>query len=382
VRSFVPSQNEIAGAAWTPNGLVVIGSGYDVDSEQPLIGRLDVDGAWVAGGQMAGDLRHPDEFEDFSALVPAGDGGWYAVGLTRVGTGGCATCLGNDGLVIRFDADLGVRWTRVIGGPTGDEGFDAALVLPDGDVLAIGAGTKHDYSEGAETDVDGGQAVISRLGPDGTHRWSRRPRITAGPRGATLHRAIVDPDGGVLVVGSMTFTQRPIVAHVSDAGALTWIREARVGDRHGEVTDVAIASDGSLITAGWERVDGVGLDRYGVIMRTNTTRDAVVWSRRFALADTNARVVRLLRSRRGDLVVAASGAGPDGTAAMVLRMDDDGNGPACLPTLTGTGRLIDQTDASIVPAFTIAPVNTVVAATTVGGLEFPVSPAPGTTCAP
>lgn len=378
VRTFQGSeQTVISSAHITVDQLFVVGSKYTDTDQQHTFGAFALDGSWRSSQRMGGGLADPGESDVLSDLVPTADGGYIIVGSTRIGTGGCGpSCHGTDALVVKLRADGTVEWTRAIGEALGDEAYERVIALPGGDVIAFGGGGAYDFSGGAGTNIDAGPSLISRIGGDGTIRWSRRIKTSAVGRGSALTDGVLDPQNGeLIVVGAQDYGDTPIIAHVTQDGAVTRIHEVILDGFPGRVTAVQLADDGGLFIAGFEEVPPINLDRSAYVARTNATRDGIVWARRVALAYASDDWVRLLRSRRGDLVLWSTGTGADLTRAVVVRIGADGEGASCWPLAPASMTFAAVTDASIDVNLVTTPISAVGETLTGGAIPLPGQPA-------
>lgn len=191
-------------------------------------------------------------------------GGAFDDALTMFGVATTQTATLMDGLVVAVPADWSIApapvWWVTFEGSGDAEVYDVAGT-PDGGVVVVGrfvdttdvrlANTSDQtVVPGIATGEGNGDAFITMLGPDGTHRWTQ----TIGGTGFDIANAVaVDRSGHVIVVGHLddgsaelddfgvVFAQQhdAFVAELDPQGAFTWV-QLLGGPDDDEAHDVSI----------------------------------------------------------------------------------------------------------------------------------------------
>jgi hypothetical protein len=208
-----PGEQRFLGAARGATGVtVVVGmvqgevnlGGDDLGS-----GADDVD-AMVAIFEPDGSHRASRSFGTWGTLQIAyavaldGAGGAVVVGevegVVDFGFGNNWTPGGADAFVLKLDEEGNTLWSKRFG----DESFQRATTVaidPDGSILLAGNFSGSINFGGATlSTVEGDDAFVVKLAPDGTHLWSRR----FGGAGYTLATSIATTPRGPVVAGVFT----------------------------------------------------------------------------------------------------------------------------------------------------------------------------------
>lgn len=254
-------QAGIAVAAEPTGGAVVVGQlggvadfgGETLESA----GGDDIFIAWVdPGGEVTRRLRLGDANpQEARAVAVASDGSVLLAGAMSgaVDFGGdtWTSAGGRDGYVAKLAPDGSPAW----GLRFGDAGYQAAAgvaVDPAGQVLLAGAFSGSVTLGDTVTSAGGHDALIAKLGADGTPLWSRS---LGGPLDQRAHGVAVDAAGEAVVVGEFAGTvgiggstvgsagaSDAFVLKLDDAGELRWLR--RFGGSGAE-TARRVAADGA-----------------------------------------------------------------------------------------------------------------------------------------
>jgi hypothetical protein len=345
-RSFDANEGSFEAGVLTNDSLFVAGFVYDpVSSQQPMYGDLAFDGTWIRSTRPG--LLAADENESFTDAALLSDGGFIVVGYTRLGQGGCASCDGTDALAVRLAADRSVMWALALGSPYGDESAHRVIALPGGDFVVFGGGRgQFDYSLGLGTDPDSAPSFAYRLSASGNVVWQRELRLPA-ERGAAVTDAVLDPATGHIVFsGFASFGAVPYIAEMTTDGAITSARQISLGIGEGEVSTIALAPDGGLFIAGSELVPPDEATSKYYVARLDPSRASAVWAFRGTGA-WSADPLRMIRSTRGDLVVAVPATWASRDDSLVGRVGFDGEHAPCWQTSPVTLAIESVTDHSV-----------------------------------
>ncbi len=193
------------------------------------------------------------------------DGGFIIVGYTSSGGAGQ-----EDVYLLRTDAAGDTLWTRTIGGPGNDFGWDI-LEARDGGYVIVG----FTNSVGA-----GGDAVyVIRTGPTGTVLWERTYGGPEDERAWAFHRT---GDGGyVIAAQTASFGAGDLdvyLLRIDAAGDTIWTRTLG-GPGVDRVFATEPTADGGSVFAGITNSEGAGdIDAY--LIRVDATGD-LLWARTF-----------------------------------------------------------------------------------------------------
>ncbi|MBD3219960.1 hypothetical protein GF314_01850 [bacterium] len=155
---------------------------------------------------------------------------------------------GFDGLLVKYDRDGNLLWSRTRDGGGGE--WDSAVHLvahPSGDIVVGG------YTEVAALDA---AWWVLRYTAAGDFVWDFVANGFATSE--EVEGVSVDPDGNIYVVGELALpgeNQDLVTAKLSPAGGLIWEDGLDGGGPHGEsAAGLALTSDGDVVVAGkvWE----------------------------------------------------------------------------------------------------------------------------------
>jgi hypothetical protein len=198
-----PGDDYAGGVAAHPDGTVSLAyaASGPVDG-RPYAGGLDAvvtrQDAWtVQFGTPANDRLY--------GAVAVGDGEVAVAGYTRGDLDGAHPgSPADDGVVVRLTAAGERAWVTQVGAPTAADRFYAVAAAPDGGVYVAG------YSSGSYAGPSAGDkdAVLARLGPDGSVAWARQ---FGGPGEDKAYAVAVD--GDAVYVAGVTSAGLPDAAH-------------------------------------------------------------------------------------------------------------------------------------------------------------------------
>ncbi|MEB3271931.1 MAG: Calx-beta domain-containing protein [Synechococcus sp.] len=231
----------VAGATWgglggqIPSGLA-----------DGFLTRLSADGipVWTR-------LLGTEQEERATALARGLDGSLYVAGSTNGALHEAVNSGSSDAFLSKYDPN-GLRlWTRLLGGVSAD-GATGVVVANDGAIYICGS-TEGTLQEQAS--AGGGDAFVSKFGPDGSHLWSR----LVGSTDFDAARSITVGRNGNVFVAGMTagsFDGQPnrgqrdgfLSQFSADGTRLTtqWLGTAAADG----ITAAAAAPDGSIVLSG------------------------------------------------------------------------------------------------------------------------------------
>jgi hypothetical protein len=383
VRAFDDHEGAFEAALLTTDSLFVAGFVYDpLDSQQPMFGDIELDGTWRASMRPLGSLENTGEYEAFTDVVRTDDGGFLLAGYTRSGVGSCdVPCDGTDALAVRLRPDRSVMWASAVGYDYADDSVHRIVRIPGGDFILLGGGRgQFDYSLGLGTDIDGTPSMAYRIDALGNVVWQRELRLPS-QRGGRVDDAVFDPASGQLVIsGSMGYGRQPFFAEMALDGTITRAFNVSLGVGDGEVSSIVLADDGGLFIAGYELQPPQETTRHIYVARLDPSRTSAVWAFR-STTGYSGDPLRMIRSMRGDLVVAIPSAGSSNSDVIVARVDGGHAGSGCWPTSPASLTISPLDDNSVAATYT---------STALGGaplqvlpgieLRFPSSPAPASRC--
>ena len=220
--------------------------------------------------------------------------------------------------ILKFAPDGSLAWQRIWNG-RGVHGKQAVTVASDGSVYVTGL----DFSN------DDGNAVLLKFSPSGALIWER---VWGGSGGEGGHAVATDAADGSVYIGGRT-TSFPttstglFVVKFSAAGALLW---QKVWDNvSGEA--VTVAPDGSVYAAATAPRPGGGLAEFDVHALKITSAGSLVWARAYQAGEVvDARGGMAAAPDSGSIAIAGAvqapeGGGSVGIAALLLKIDSNGN---------------------------------------------------------
>lgn len=195
---------------------------------------------------------------DGSAFITGRIYQWVTFGPGEGGETTLGWAGGEDLFVARYHPDGSLAWASDAGGALNDRGHGIA-VLPDGSTLVTGI---WEFNDSATV----GDLLLMKYNPDGSLAWTRQDGGTSFDQGYAVAAL---PDGSALITGSFsgtaTFGQGEsgeislvseggtgdiFVAGYHPDGTFAWARRAGgVGDDRGQ--SIAPAPDDSILVTGW-----------------------------------------------------------------------------------------------------------------------------------
>lgn len=213
------------GLAITADGRFVLAG----DTESPEDGSRDI---YLVLTDEFGNLGSEKLFggeddESASALIPAGDGGYFIAGTVELDAGG------SDALLVRTDASGNRLWSTTYGGP-GDERANAIAPAIDGGALIVGLT--------AEDEIAGTLAWATRVDADGRVRWTR----TYGGGNLT---GVAARGSGFVVCGNAANGQDGRALKLDAQGEIVWDTPLG-GEGTQEATSISAFAAGGYAVAG------------------------------------------------------------------------------------------------------------------------------------
>jgi hypothetical protein len=202
-----------------------------------------------------------DSYEEARAVEETTDGGFIAAGWTR------SYGAGEDGYVVKTDADGQVEWQENYGQSRLDRFYS---VVPTVDGGYIMAGRSRSFS-------DHDRAYLVKTDALGNVVWER----SYGERPATGARNIKETSDGAFIVAGWTGRIRHgksvdlLLFKIDREGEIIWWRETRHKDRKG-AHEVAETPDGGFVVAG---LAGKNRTRDGWLLKTDKDGKPEWWRR-------------------------------------------------------------------------------------------------------
>jgi hypothetical protein len=166
-----------------------------------------------------------------TGVALAADGSVYVTGVS--------TNNGNDGVLLKFDANGTLLWERTWGGPDSDTSL-AVATAPDGSAYIAGTATSFPPSSNS--------LFVVKFDSLGDLVWQR---ISNGAQGNAV---AVGPDGSVYAAGTTPRNEignfDVIVLKITSGGDLVWQRTYASGEVVDPRGGMTLASDGSVYLAG------------------------------------------------------------------------------------------------------------------------------------
>jgi hypothetical protein len=199
------------------------------------------------------------------ALIETHDGGIVALGRTRsFGAGGF------DVLLLRFDAQGTLLWTRTLGGASDDYG-EAVVEAGNGDLVV--AGYTQSFGMGS-WDV-----LLARFDSLGAHQWTTVLGEEMDDRGISL----IELENGDLAVAGRSTSYGlggadVLLMRFAHDGTNLWTR-AVGGTGHDYGRSVTGSWDGGLIVAGYTSSFGAGAGGWDICLSSFTGSGVHLWTR-------------------------------------------------------------------------------------------------------
>jgi Leucine-rich repeat (LRR) protein/subtilisin-like proprotein convertase family protein len=195
-----------------------------------------------------------DGYDAFYGVTTDVDGNAYAVGATNRAIGGATNFGLGDGIIVKYDTSGNIAWTKQIGTSEFDRFWD---VQTDGAGNFYAVGSTGGLLNGSRSHA-GYDALVVKFDADGNIDWTRQLTSTANSNTEGLHAAIDPTTNDILITGQVGGTlngetsagKRDIfVARYSPAGDLLW--NTQFGSSEDDATQaIDIANDGMIYIAG------------------------------------------------------------------------------------------------------------------------------------
>ncbi|MBO9200819.1 MULTISPECIES: BACON domain-containing protein [Niastella] len=195
-----------------------------------------------AAGNVMWNNKYGGESHDFArAIISTPDGGCLASGNTYSKTGDFISNRGgSDLLVVKFNANGGVVWTKTFGG-AGDEYIATTAVSSDGGYVIVGYTSSNNSGDVGANHGDQDLLVL-KIDANGNKVWSK----TIGGSRLELSSSIIgDTDGGCIVMGQTNSVDGDVVGR-SGSNNDMWV--------------VKLTNDGQI---GWQACLGGSKDDIG-----------------------------------------------------------------------------------------------------------------------
>ncbi|MDR1100836.1 MAG: hypothetical protein LBL34_00505 [Clostridiales bacterium] len=244
-------------AATSDGGYVAVGNSYGASTtpvwgnngdSDGIIVKYDADGNVKWSKNVGGT-----DFDVFWGVAATSDGGYIAVGNSY---GVSATPVwGNngdsDGIIVKYDADGNVKWSTNVGGTSYDV-FWGVAATSDGGYVAVGesdgASTSSTWENNGESD-----GIIVKCDVGGNVKWSKN---VGGTYYDALHDAAETSDGGYVAVGySDSTSTTPAWGNNGESDAIVAKTQETV-----EVVKVVLTPDATSKNAGYDGHIDVSFD--------------------------------------------------------------------------------------------------------------------------
>lgn len=210
-----------------------------------LLAKYDASGSLQWQRRIGGNGN-----DQIKSIAIGADGAVYAGGMTRSGA-----AAGDDFLIVKYNAEGALQWSRALGG-AGNDQIESVAIGPDGSLYAVG----FTHSAGA----GGADSLLAKFDTDGAVQWQR---ALGGSNTDYGNSVFIGPDGSVNVAG---YTQSVgaggtdiLLAGYDAAGSLQWQRT--LGGTGGDTSQsLAFGSDGSVYVQGVTSSAGAGSNDFMV----------------------------------------------------------------------------------------------------------------------
>ncbi len=222
------------------------------------------------------------------SVAETNDGGYIAGGYfnsnsIQVGDYTLNSNGGNDGMIIKYDAEGEVEWARSVGGSKSDD-IQSVATTENGGYIAGGYFNSNSIQVGDYTlnSNGGNDGMIIKYASSGEVEWARS---VGGSIGAdSIYSVASTSDGGVIVggdftsskiqVGEYTLTNRGksdgMVIKYDASGEVEWAK-AIGGDEGDEIHSVAITEDGGYIAGGYFSSSSIQIGEYTLTNNSSST---------------------------------------------------------------------------------------------------------------
>lgn len=145
-------------------------------ADEPYYALTDKDGNYYVAGMVSADMK-------------------FANGTTLSGKGG------KDAILVKYDAELNLKWARCVGGSK-DDTFESLAVTSSGDIVAVGQISGQVTIDGSDktlTSTKGTDGCIVIFDKDGNYITSS---LIAGAGNSLCYSVVVDKSDNIYVTGS------------------------------------------------------------------------------------------------------------------------------------------------------------------------------------
>jgi len=239
-------------------GIIAVGDTSSTDGDfPPSHGQTDALIAKYGPGstQQWAKTTGGSGYDGFTGVAVASDGSIIAVGSASSTDGDLPPSHGKiDALIVKYSADGTRQWAKTTGG-SDDDMFTGVAVAGDGSIIAVGATSSKDGDLPPSHGL--GDALIVKFSSDGTQQWAK----SSGGSDDDMFRGVaVAGDGSIIAVGETPSTDGDLqpshgkidalIVKFSPDGTQQWAKTTG-GSDYDCFGGVAVAGDGSIITAGY-----------------------------------------------------------------------------------------------------------------------------------
>jgi len=362
------------------NGFAMTGrtSSFGAGSADALVLKISSAGALEWARTYGGTAY------DFAwCITQTTDGGYALTGTTQSSGAG-----GYDIFAIKLSSAGAVEWARTFGGTNEEMGYCIIQTSDGGYAIS---GYTFSFAAGGNTDL-----IVIKLDASGNTLWAR----TFGGGGLEDAWGLVEAnDGGIVAcaetgsgygAGGIDF----LIVKLNPDGSTAWIRTYG-GTGSDEARHMKKTADGGFVMTGWTNSYGVG--QYDLIVIKISSNGTLEWARTLGGGSYDLGWMAIQTADGGYAVTGATASyGAGNYDFAVVRMDANGNYPACVGTCSPstnspspvtssptvgaawTPTVITPTVTTTTPSPTVTTI-----CTTVGSDEAdPSGPRPKITCSP
>lgn len=242
-------------------GYIAVGdtSSYGAGGSDLLIVKFDQNGSVQWSKAVGGSAT-----ESGNSIQQTSDGGYIATGRTTSYGAGLA-----DLFLVKFDSSGAVQWSKTAGG-NGDEVGDSVQQTSDGGYVVTGYTTT--ISGNGPPDL-----LLVKFNSSGTIQWSKAVTGSAIDVGISVQQT---SDSGYIVVGHTTTygagNYDLFLVKFDSTGAVSW-KKTLGGSRVDSGLSVIQTSDGGYAVAGG--YDGVALMNGGILIAKFSSNGSLLWSK-------------------------------------------------------------------------------------------------------
>ncbi len=206
-------------AATSDGGYVAVGSSYSSNSGDITdVTRGSGDGL-IAKYDSNGNLEYTklvggSGFDKLTSVAVTSDGGYVAVGESRSSNSGDITDINkgsSDGLVVKYDSDGNLEYTKLTGGDSFDF-FEDVIATSDGGFFVAGRSYSSNSGDIVDSNYGNGDGLIAKYDSNGDLEYTK---LVGGSSYEYLYSAVEANDGGYLVAGSSNSSNSGDITDVS-----------------------------------------------------------------------------------------------------------------------------------------------------------------------